>query len=139
VSEEQAATPLFGPDQAPIPGLETPARKGRRPDRDAPTQPPLMSPVSEDLPTWPLSPYDSASHVSPEAPPSVGPDQLSFDANQISLDEVEPGPEQLLLLPEPPVWEEPATPPQREAVNGRLARRRSRRGITPGQQSLFDE
>ena len=128
MSEEQTALPI-DPVQAPIPGLEDAGRKPhRRPATDknqAASQIPLMVAArdEEELPEWPLHP--------------VSPDQLSFGANQDTLPEAEEQPTQLSLLPEPPPWETPEAPDPPKRPSGRLARKRARRGITPGQGSLF--
>lgn len=122
---EQSSEPtLFGPVQDPLPGVPAarpPSR--RRPNVDGPAQIPLLVAVRDELPDWPLR---------------VNPDQLSFGARQGSIEEVEPAAVQLSMLPPPPIWEEEISP-RRPAPSGRLARRRSKRGISPGQQSLFDD
>lgn len=128
MSEEQIAFPL-APEQAPLPGLEDVGRKPRRRDsndrNELPSQIPLMVAArSEDeLPEWPLHP--------------VSPDQLTFGANQDSLPEAEEQPVQLSLLPDPPPWETPESDETPKRTTGRLARKRARRGISPGQRSLF--
>lgn len=65
------------------------------------------------------------------------PGQLIFGPNQGSFEEVAPQPVQLSMLDEPPPWEAPEEPPPQPRRQGRLHKRRSRRGITPGQTSLF--
>lgn len=66
-----------------------------------------------------------------------GPGQLHFGANQEPLTEPPAEARQLPLLPDPPVWEaEPPSAPVR-ARKGRLARKRSNLGLSPGQMSLF--
>lgn len=112
MSQDQTRLPI-DPEQPPLPGIEGAA------------QPPLMARVRDELPEWPLRPFE------------VGRDQLTLGPNQQSLSDVEPEPVQLSMLPDPPPWEmgeEPPTPPVRA---GRLGRRRIKRGISPGQRSLF--
>lgn len=75
------------------------------------------------------------SEVSESAEPIPG--QLVFGPNQRSLEEVAPEPVQLSMLDEPPPWESSEEPPPQPRNKGRLRKRRTRRGITPGQTSLF--
>jgi hypothetical protein len=65
-----------------------------------------------------------------------GPGQLSLINPQLELRQLEPEPQQLALLPDPPLWEKDA-PSSKAKVQGRLARKRSRERISPGQGSLF--
>lgn len=66
-----------------------------------------------------------------------GPGQLRFGANQEQLTESPAEACQLPLLPDPPVWEaEPPRAPARPR-KGRLAKKRSNLGLSPGQMSLF--
>lgn len=99
-------------EQPPLPGLE-----------DAAVQLPLAAPVRETLPDWPLGPH----------PPS--PAQLQFGPNQMVFSEVEPDPQQLSLLPDPPPWELPDHP--RPAGSTRRRSRHRPPRISPGQRSLF--
>jgi uncharacterized protein (TIGR00369 family) len=62
---------------------------------------------------------------------------LPADSNQMVLKESPPAPAQLSLLPDPPVWEADPPAPPASLPSGRLARRRRRASITPGQTSLF--
>lgn len=124
---DQAA--MFSPaEQDSLPGMGDAGRKvkGRRPSvrRDSPAQIPLMAPVYDELPEWRMSPY---------VPP---PSQLTLGAEQMMLSDVEPAPVQLSLFPDPPLWE--GDPPAPAAPRrGRLARRRGKLGISPGQRTLF--
>lgn len=120
---------VTGLEQQHLPGLDRAGQilKGRRPlmRRDSPAQLPLMVPVTSRDPDW-----------SPTRPPSlVG--QLTLGPQQLTLEETRPSPQQLALLPEPPPWEMPDTAPSIRSAKGRLSRRRSRSGISPGQTSLF--
>jgi hypothetical protein len=127
LSEEQTALPL-GPIQSSIPGLEDAGRKPRRRAPEA-NQGPLQNPLmvaardEDDLPEWPLHP--------------VSPDQLTLETNQDPLPEAEEQPVQLSLLPDPALWETPEADDPPKPTKGRLARKRARRGISPGQRSLF--
>jgi hypothetical protein len=83
---------------------------------------------------WVINPY-----FEPPADVAVkpGPGQLHFGANQEPLSESPAEACQLPLLPDPPVWEaEPPRAPARPR-KGRLARKRSNLGLSPGQMSLF--
>jgi hypothetical protein len=127
VTEEQIALPIDAVQER-LPGLEDSGGKPQRETRrmnDGPSQIPLMVPARDELPEWPLHPHP------------VSPDQLSFGANQDVLPEAEEQPAQLSLLPDPPPWETPEPEKQAQTTTGRLARRRAKRGISPGQQSLF--
>lgn len=110
---------LLGPlegEQQSLPGTE----------HLAPRQPPLMAAVTEEVEaTWPLRPA------------RPGPGQLNLTSEQMELEQVEPQPVQLQLLDEPPPWETPQVSPAPKDKTGRLAKKRSRKGITPGQASLF--
>lgn len=83
---------------------------------------------------WLINPY-----FEPPADATVqpGPGQLHFGENQEQLTEAPVEACQLPLLPDPPVWEaEPPSFPARPR-KGRLARKRSNLGLSPGQMSLF--
>lgn len=83
---------------------------------------------------WVVNPYFEPPAQEPARPT---PGQLHFGPNQEPLAESEAVARQLPLLPDPPVWEaEPAPAPARPR-KGRLARRRSNLGLSPGQMSLF--
>lgn len=84
-------------------------------------QPPLMNPVTE---------HDDEA-------PKPGLDQLTFGPNQQVLTPQPPEPQQLAMLPEPPPWEMGDEPTRATTGKGRLAKRRSRAGISPGQTTLF--
>lgn len=84
-------------------------------------QPPLMNPV-----------HDREQDV-----PQPGLDQLSFGPNQQVLTPQPPEPQQLAMLPEPAPWEMSDEPVRPITGKGRLAKRRSRAGISPGQTTLF--
>ncbi|MGH9197273.1 MAG: hypothetical protein ACRD1T_16230, partial [Acidimicrobiia bacterium] len=106
--------------------------KGRRPlvRRDSPAQVPLMVPVRDEDAEWRMRPHVEEDLA--ELPPG----QLRLDQNQMELDDAEPEAVQLALFPEPPPWEAAPEEP-RPTRSGRLSRKRSRLGITPGQRSLF--
>ncbi|MGH2773014.1 MAG: hypothetical protein ACRDIU_07765 [Actinomycetota bacterium] len=80
----------------------------------------------------------------PTEPPAPGPGvplvisgQLSFGPAQQELSPQQAPARQLALLPDPPLWEMDPGPPPAPVRAGRLDRKRRRRGISPGQQSLF--
>ena len=126
MNEDQTALPL-GSIQSPIPGLEDAGRSPRKKSSsraDQGVQRPLMVEARDELPQWPLRPH------------TVGDDQLSFGPNQEPLAELEPEAVQLSLLPEPAPWEAPESEPP-VSRKGRLAKRRARQKISPGQRSLF--
>lgn len=114
-------------EQVTLPGLANAGTRvrGQRPllRRDSPAQVPLLVPVRDELPEWPMRP--------------TGLDQLRLDHNQLEITDAEPDPIQLMLFPEPPPWESGSEEHQASARSGRLSRKRSRLGITPGQRSLF--
>ena len=116
-------------EQQHLPGMDRAgqALKGRPPlmRRDSPAQLPLMVPVSDRDPDW-----------SPTKPPTIH-GQLTLGPQQMTLDENQPGPQQLALLPDPPPWEMPDKAPAIKPQKGRLSRRRNRSGISPGQTSFF--
>lgn len=119
MNQDQTRLPI-DPEQPPLPGLEGAA------------QPPLMARVRDELPEWPLRPF--------VVEVEVGPDQLSMGPNQQSLSDVEPEAVQLSMLPDPPPWEMPEegpVTPTPSGRTGRLSKRRNKRGISPGQRSLF--
>lgn len=113
-------------EQVPLPGLANAGTRlnGKRPllRRDNPAQVPLLAPVRDQLPEWPMRPATS---------------QLRLDQNQLEITDAHPDPIQLMLFPEPPLWEAGAEESRRPGTPGRLSRKRSRLGITPGQGSLF--
>ncbi len=80
-------------------------------------------------------PAEKVSFVSPDTHSSS--DQLSFEANQEPLSETPASPCQLPLLPDPPVWEMGPVAPAPKSRKGRLARKRTNLGLSPGQMSLF--
>jgi len=105
------ATPLFGPEQAPLSGFDPGIRPALR----------LVGQSETAAPTVPAPPM----------PPIPG--QLCFSWNQLLLSEVEPEPRQPSLLPEPPLWEELVVPRHVRATRGRS---RSRRGRNDGADQL---
>jgi len=113
----QALLPIPGyADQRTLPGLDVAGQ------RLAYRQPPLMSLVDDD-PRPPLLPVIPGQMV------LGGPEQREL--TEVPLPAI-----QMSLLPDPPLWElDPGPPPA--VLRGRLSRRRSRSGITAGQQSLF--
>jgi hypothetical protein len=99
--------PGIDPEQQPLPGL--------KPTRIAePIQSPLMAEVSEEVPEGQMRIYGDQPPLSPR----------------------DPEPTQLALLPDPPPWEMPDEP-RAKVPKGRLSKKRSRAGITPGQTKLF--
>lgn len=75
-----------------------------------------------------------------ETPTAIVPGQLSFGPQQGVLSEAELPPQQLALLPDPPPWEQdPGPPPLGRAgfKQGRMAKKHSRMGTSPGQVALF--
>lgn len=83
---------------------------------------------------WVVNPYFEPPAVEPVVP---GPGQLRFGANQEPLSEAPSVARQLPLLPDPPVWEAEPAPARTPPRKGRLARKRSNLGLSPGQMSLF--
>lgn len=83
---------------------------------------------------WVINPY-----FEPPADATVrpGPGQLHFGANQEQLTESPAEACQLPLLPDPPVWEAESPRVPARSRKGRLARKRSNLGLSPGQMSLF--
>lgn len=114
--------------QESIPGVEPGGRF---------IQLPLVAVVGAPIAHSPALNNESSFDESFDGPAAVSPGQLSFGPNQMVLEESPSVPVQLSLLPDPPVWE--ADPPAPPALlpPGRLARRRRRASITPGQTSLF--
>ncbi|MEX0789415.1 MAG: hypothetical protein WD178_01420 [Actinomycetota bacterium] len=84
---------------------------------------------------WVMNPYPVAEPA--EEPAGPGLDQLHFGANQEPLSESPSEACQLPLLPDPPVWEARPSEPAPRPRKGRLARKRSNQGLSPGQMSLF--
>lgn len=127
MTEAASAIPLFGERQDSIPGLAQAGRaiRGPRPliRRDSPSQLPLMMPVRDP-------------EVEPVSAPHAIPGQLTLGPNQLELSDSQPEPVQLSFLDEPQPWEESASRPPTQRT-GRLARRRARAGISPGQIPLF--
>ena len=106
----QGVLAIAGSEQVPLPGMPEGVRT---PERE-PIQPPLMN-------VW-------------DGPSA---DQLSFAADQMVLQQLPAEPAQLAFLPDPPIWEVIEQPARQAPASGRLARRRARNRITPGQGSLF--
>lgn len=132
MTEAPAPVTLFGEGQEPLPRLAGAGTrvKGRRPliRRDSPAQLPLMMPVRQ-APAE-SDPLDELPPVQPLA------GQLSLEANQLEISDYGPEPMQLSLLDDPQPWES-SEPARGSARTGRLARRRARKGIAPGQMPLF--
>lgn len=72
------------------------------------------------------------------APADPDPNQAAlFGPTQPELKELPPQPQQLSMLPEPAIWEEAVSAGTPSLRKGRLAKRRTRAGISPGQTSFF--
>ena len=105
----QPAFPPFEPgEQTRLPGMP-----------EVWIQPPIMQVVPEPAPAKP------------------GPGQLSFGPNQQVLEPQPEQPQQLSMLDDPQPWELVDSAGTPGGPRGRLGRRRSRAGISPGQTSLF--
>ncbi len=105
----QNALPGVTPEQRPLPGMKA-------------WQPPIMTVMPD--------PDDD------EQSPAVIPGQLSLGFQQDVLTPIGPAPQQLALIDEPLIFESADRPPA-PRPQGRLARRRARLRITPGQGTLF--
>lgn len=86
---------------------------------------------------WVMNPYRVAEPAEEPVGPGPGPNQLHFGANQEPLTEPSAQARQLPLLSDPPAWEEPPSGPSPRSNKGRPAGKRSNRGLSPGQMSLF--
>lgn len=76
--------------------------------------------------------------VTTQPPPArPGPGQLTFGPNQQVLEPQAEQPTQMSMLPDPQPWELSDDPVRPGGPRGRLGRRRSKAGISPGQTSLF--
>ena len=126
---EQARLHIDESEQEFLPGLASAGTKlsGPRPlvRKDSPAQMPLMIAATDEPAPWPPVRIE----------PGAG--QLNLIADQLELTQVPPAPQQLALLPDPPLWEQEPEPVATPASAGRLARKRSRARISPGQGSLF--
>jgi hypothetical protein len=118
-----ARLPDLEAEQAPLPALEVSSS--------------ISFPVGS---SWPASSAEeSCDHrgFAKQIFPTPGRGQLTFEIDQQTLKELEPGPRQLALIPDPPPWEADPEPKLGRDTGARLSRRRTKLGISPGQASLF--